>query len=113
MGFESAVDKSRNVVVLFSLSSDFLRRRMARLPQLPATALLLAFLSLLVTLSLHLHYDLPLPQAGYAPDSTPQFSELRAKQYVSDLAQYPNGEPKYRILGTNALVEAENYVRDW
>lgn len=96
---------------VLSRTTNLAIRKMARLPQLPSSVLLVGFLSLLTALSLHFHYELPLPLAGYAPDSTPQFSELRAKQYVSDLAQYDDGAPRYRILGTKALVESEDYVR--
>ncbi|KAL8286292.1 hypothetical protein RQP46_004780 [Phenoliferia psychrophenolica] len=77
-----------------------------------SAAVLVPFLLATGFLSAHLHYTLPTPgSASYAPDGvTPIFNEATAMQIIQDLAVHPNGSPRYRIVGTEEMVETDRYV---
>ncbi|KDE09627.1 hypothetical protein MVLG_00034 [Microbotryum lychnidis-dioicae p1A1 Lamole] len=81
---------------------------------LPAAAVLLPFLVSLAYLSLRVHYTLPTPNPSlFAADGkTPLFSETRGMDIIRALATHPDGEPRYRIIGTEELVETEQWVLD-
>lgn len=62
-------------------------------------------------ISVHLHYQLPEPRAAeFSPLGEPVFSEVTAMRYIRDLAEYADGTPKYRIVGTKEMVETDNYI---
>ncbi len=60
----------------------------------------------------HLHYKLPTPNTSpYAADGiTPIFDEAQAMRYIHDLAEYEDGSPRYRIVGTEEMVLTETYL---
>lgn len=82
------------------------------LPFLPSLLLLLPLLSILSYTSYTLHYTLPTPLPPHDPTTlAPQFSELEAMKYVQDLAVHSgDGAPRYRIVGTEEMVETERYL---
>ena len=73
---------------------------------------LLPFCVGLILFSSSLHYSLPTPQQElFAPDGvTPLFSENQAMRYIHDLSTHEDGTPKYRIVGTEEMVETEKYL---
>lgn len=62
----------------------------------------------------HLHYKLPTPNSSpYAADGiTPIFDEAQAMRYIHDLAEYDDGTPRYRIVGTEEMVLTDKYLLD-
>jgi len=60
----------------------------------------------------HLHYSLPTPNTTpYAADGiTPHFDEAQAMRYIEEMALYPDGTPRYRIVGTEEQVLTEKYL---
>lgn len=86
--------------------------RSTRWSFLPSVAVLLPFLLGLILFSASLHYSLPTPQQElFAPDGiTPVFSENQALRYIYDLSTHEDGTPKYRIVGTEEMIETERYL---
>ncbi|KAI5479232.1 endoplasmic reticulum metallopeptidase [Pseudohyphozyma bogoriensis] len=73
--------------------------------------LLAPFLYGLVYVSVRLHYTLPAPQQDlFDATGAAQFSEKQAMKYIWDLAVHPDNSPRYRILGTEEMVETEEYL---
>ncbi|KAM0793486.1 hypothetical protein ACM66B_000927 [Microbotryomycetes sp. NB124-2] len=83
-----------------------------RLPFWQSLSIVLPFVLLLGWLSAHLHYTLPTPRTELfsANGSQALFSEQQALQYINDLAVYPDGQPRYRIVGTEEMVKTEQYI---
>ncbi|SCZ90186.1 BZ3500_MvSof-1268-A1-R1_Chr1-3g01827 [Microbotryum saponariae] len=81
---------------------------------LPSAAVLLPLLVSLAYLSTRVHYTLPTPNPSlFAADGkTPLFSETRGMDIIRALATHPDGEPRYRIVGTEEMVETERWVLD-
>lgn len=91
------------------------RRRLQPAPrQWPFSAfasVVFPLLLLLGYISVHLHYELPTPNAAeFGLQGEPTFSEVSAMRYIRDLAQYADGTPKYRIVGTKEMVETDKYI---
>ncbi|SCV68329.1 BQ2448_450 [Microbotryum intermedium] len=81
---------------------------------LPSAVVLLPLLISLAYLSIQMHYALPTPNASlFAADgTTPLFTETRGMDIIRTLATHPDGEPRYRIVGTEEMVETEQWVLD-
>jgi hypothetical protein len=80
---------------------------------LSSALLLTPYLLALGFLSTYLHYNLPTPQqALFSADGTPIFSEKQAMVYLHDMSTWPDGTSKYRIVGTEEMVETEVYLLD-
>ncbi|KAM0755633.1 hypothetical protein T439DRAFT_320338 [Meredithblackwellia eburnea MCA 4105] len=78
---------------------------------LSSVAVLLPFVVGAAYLSAHLHYSLPTPiTTPFAPDGTPVFNEAKAMEYIRDLSTHADGSPKYRIVGTEEMVETDRYL---
>lgn len=79
---------------------------------LSSVLVLTPYLLALGFISTYLHYTLPTPQQELsAPDGiTPIFSENQAMRYIYDMSTYPDGSSKYRIVGTEEMVETEVYL---
>ncbi|GAA5888919.1 hypothetical protein JCM6882_002906, partial [Rhodosporidiobolus microsporus] len=82
---------------------------------LPSLLVLLPLLFLFTYTSVHLHYSLPAPgvdEFATLDNGTvvPVFSEQRALKYITDLAAYQDGTPRYRIVGTKEMVQTDEYL---
>ncbi|KAK4701094.1 hypothetical protein P7C70_g5142, partial [Phenoliferia sp. Uapishka_3] len=104
------------------MSKVTLKEKKASLPPTSPSPLQFSFLSSIVLLipfilltgyiSSTLHYTLPIPSnTSYSSDGlTPKFNEQTAMNIISDLSTHPDGTPKYRIVGTEEMVETDKYV---
>ncbi|GAA5972745.1 hypothetical protein JCM11641_003001 [Rhodosporidiobolus odoratus] len=80
---------------------------------LPSLSVLLPILTYFIYTSVTLHYSLPTPnQSLYDHHGNPSFSENKAMQYITDLAAYQDGTPRYRIVGTKEMVQTDAYLLD-
>ncbi|GAA5843912.1 hypothetical protein JCM11251_002246 [Rhodosporidiobolus azoricus] len=82
---------------------------------LPSLLVLLPLLFALAYTSVHLHYTLPTPSTSEFTilengTAIPIFSELRAMRYITDLSEYEDGTPRYRIVGTKEMVQTDEYL---
>lgn len=82
-------------------------------PFWPSFLVLFPILVGLTLTSSHLHYTLPKPQGALYKDGVAVFSEAQAMKYIYALSQHEgSGYPKYRIVGTEEMVEGEKYIMD-
>lgn len=65
---------------------------------LPSLVVLLPILAFLARTSWNSHYTLPEPNSAlFDANGTAIFSEAKAMEYITDLAAYADGTPRYRI----------------